>query len=131
MNVFSRKQIVLVVDDDREFLSEFGEMLNLNGYQTNMFTDGNEAIEYLKKNKPDLISIDLNMKEVSGYKLASNIKTDKDIAYIPIVVVTAFCSEKKQIELIENYGVEKCLLKSTKPELIIQEIEGLLSKNTR
>ena len=80
---------ILVVDDEPDVVTYLTTLLEDNGYQTDSAKDGNQAMERVKQNKPDLITLDMSMPEKSGIKFYREIKDDPDLAKIPVVVVTA------------------------------------------
>lgn len=82
-----RKRILVVDDepDERIYLATF---LEDSGYATTMAEDGNDALEQVKADAPDLITLDITMPEKSGVKFFREIRQDPKLAKIPIVVVT-------------------------------------------
>ena len=80
---------VLVVDDEpnvREYLAQI-----LRDAEFNVVTacDGDEALEVIRKQKPDFISLDLVMPKRSGHKLLYELRKDRELSRIPVVIVTA------------------------------------------
>jgi CheY-like chemotaxis protein len=82
------KKLILVVDDEPDVVTYLTTLLEDNGYATDSARDGNEAMDKIKKKKPDLISLDMSMPEKSGVKLYRELKSDESLAGIPVVVVT-------------------------------------------
>jgi CheY-like chemotaxis protein len=85
---------ILVVDDEpnvREYLKTV-----LEDAQFNVLTaaDGEEALEVIRRERPDFISLDLIMPKKSGYKLLYELKKDKDLSRIPVLIVTAHAHDE-------------------------------------
>ncbi|MGE4297706.1 MAG: DVU0259 family response regulator domain-containing protein [Desulfovibrionaceae bacterium] len=79
---------ILVVDDDKNIVDYLVTVFTDNGYETCIAYDGNEALEVLKAEKPDLITLDLEMPEEWGprfYRKYSQLEAFKDT---PVIVVS-------------------------------------------
>jgi signal transduction histidine kinase/DNA-binding response OmpR family regulator/HAMP domain-containing protein len=80
---------VLVVDDDSKSVEVLAAYLAEPGYQALRAYGGREGIELARREKPDLILLDLMMPDVSGFDVVDRLRADPTTAAIPIVVVTA------------------------------------------
>ncbi len=60
---------ILLIDDEQEFLDIIGPRIEKWGYNLVTFTEGLKAIDYLNKNIPDLVLLDLGLQDVSGMKV--------------------------------------------------------------
>jgi CheY-like chemotaxis protein len=81
--------LILVVDDNRENLELLEAYLEDLDCRTIPAYDGPEALEIVKKNKPDLILLDIMMPKMSGFEVCRKIKNDPATSHIPIIMVTA------------------------------------------
>jgi CheY-like chemotaxis protein len=81
--------VILVVDDNRENLELLEAYLEDLDCRTIPATDGPEALEIVKSDKPDLILLDIMMPKMSGFEVCRKVKGDPDTADIPIIMVTA------------------------------------------
>ena len=80
---------ILVVDDEQDVITYLETLLQDNGYATVSAKDGQIALEKLKSEKPDLITLDISMPEKSGVRFYRDMKEDPETAAIPVVIVTA------------------------------------------
>jgi len=85
---------VLVVDDEPDVLCFLESALEDAGFKVLTATDGNEAIDVLKNNKIDFISLDLVMPNKSGARCLYEIRKHKDWSRIPVVVVTGHARDE-------------------------------------
>ncbi|MBF0572029.1 MAG: response regulator [Candidatus Omnitrophica bacterium] len=116
---------VLIVDDDKDFLNELGEVLSFAGYDMVSVDVPLEVMNVLEKDKVDLILLDLNMPGKNGFNLAFDLSNSRHFKNIPIIAMTGF--NKIEINsLLELCGVRKCLKKPFRPLDIISEIENML-----
>ncbi len=80
---------ILIIDDEPHVVRYMETLLQDNGYDTVSAGDGNEGMDKIKADKPDLICLDITMPKKSGVRLYQELKEDPEIADIPVVVVTA------------------------------------------
>jgi CheY-like chemotaxis protein len=80
---------ILIVDDEPAVVSYLEMLLHDSGYETLNACNGREAIEMTRREKPDLVTLDISMPEASGTRFYREIKTSSDLASIPVVIVTA------------------------------------------
>ena len=90
----ARDKKVLVVDDEpdvREYLKTVLEDAEFNVVTAG---DGEEALEVIRRERPDFISLDLIMPKKSGHKLLYELKKDKELSRIPVLIVTAHARDE-------------------------------------
>ena len=104
------KKTILVVDDESDILTFLTTLLQDNGYETVTAGNGEEALESVRKSKPDLVTLDITMPETSGVRFYRNMKESDEWKNIPIVIVTGissdfekFISTRKQVPSPEGY----------------------------
>lgn len=81
--------MVLIVDDEYAGRETLQSVLEGEGYQLEMAENGMQAIEKAKKLLPDVILLDVMMPGMTGFEVCQRIRSDPDIAEIPIIVLTA------------------------------------------
>lgn len=85
---------ILVVDDEPDVRTFFETALRDAGFEVLTAGDGDAALDILNENKPDLISLDLVMPKKSGVKLYHEIRRNRDLRKIPVIVVTAHAHDE-------------------------------------
>jgi len=95
INKMERKKI-LVADDDPNILKLIKINLSAKNYEIICCNNGESALEEIKKEKPDLLILDVMMPKIDGYTLDLELKDEEDTAKIPIIVITG-CSDTKQL----------------------------------
>ena len=81
---------ILVVEDNILNLKLFGDLLHAHGYRTLLSRKGDEGLALARRDRPDLILLDLQLPEISGLEIASRLRADADLATIPVIAVSAF-----------------------------------------
>ena len=84
---------VLVIDDDPDVRLFSQAVLEENGYTPVLANNGEEGEEAVKKDKPDLIVLDVLMPRESGIRFYRNMKTSKNFKDIPIVVLSGIAEK--------------------------------------
>ena len=84
---------ILIVDDDPDIILFLSTVLQDNGYRTMEATNGQEGLEMVKTERPDLILLDLMMPKKSGISLLSDLKKDPENRHIPVIMVTGVSGE--------------------------------------
>jgi len=95
---------ILIVDDEPDVVSYLEMLLRDNGYETISASNGREGIEVTRQERPDLVTLDVSMPEASGTRFYRDIRSDADLASIPVVIVTAVTGYGG-----DKYGYEKFL----------------------
>lgn len=128
----AKEKIVLLVDDDIDYLMQQKIALERAGFQVKTAEGRQEAREILAETVPDCAVIDLMMEEMdSGFTLAYDIK--KKIADIPVIIVTAVSHETgMKFERFSEYEkdwikADKILAKPVRPDQLVKEIKRLLA----
>ena len=93
---------VLIVDDEPDVVSYLEMILQDNGYRTLTAVNGNEALELLRRERPDLVTLDISMPEASGTRFYRELKKDPELSSTPVFIVTAVTGFGG-----DKYGYEK------------------------
>jgi CheY-like chemotaxis protein len=85
---------ILVVDDEPDVRRYLKMILEDAGFRVVIAGDGEEALELIHRDRPDFISLDLIMPRKSGHKLLFELKRDRELARIPVLIVTAHARDE-------------------------------------
>ena len=83
------KKKILLVDDDPDFVEAVRVIVESGGYDVRVAYDGQEGLEAVAEEKPDLIVLDVMMPVMNGHAACARLKADKTTASIPIILLTA------------------------------------------
>lgn len=120
---------ILVVDDFTSIRKFVCEMLERRGYRTLGAADGNEAFVILseKENAVDLVLTDYNMPACSGFELLKMIKSNPEVAHIPVLFLTTELSTEK-MKSAKEAGLQGWIKKPYRSETFFTQIENALLK---
>jgi signal transduction histidine kinase/DNA-binding response OmpR family regulator len=115
---------ILLVEDNTEMRQFISSILSPY-YQVSWADDGSKGLTFLKETKPDLIITDYLMPNMNGYEMAVEIKKQEEMAFIPIVFLTARTREQDKINVL-NLGVDDYLFKPFSADELLVRIKNLL-----
>ena len=118
---------LLIVDDEPELVLLMEVRLKTSGYETLRATDGQSALEIAKKEKPDLIILDIMLPKMDGYKVCALLKKDARYAKIPIILFTAR-AQADDMKIGEEVGADAYITKPYDPQVLLAKIGELIEK---
>jgi DNA-binding response OmpR family regulator len=86
---------IFLVDDDQNMAYTTKTILVREGYDVVVFYEARKALEEAKKQKPDLMLMDMVMPQFSGAEAIKELKKDADLAQIPIIILTGLISPEE------------------------------------
>ncbi len=81
---------ILVVDDIEDNLSLLQAILMEEGYEVDITKDGKSALAKIEASPPDLLLLDAMMPKMNGYEVTRRIRQNKNLPFIPILMITAY-----------------------------------------
>jgi len=116
---------ILIVEDNELNMKLFNDLLQAHGYNTLQTKDGREVMDITRKNKPDLILMDIQLPEISGLEITKMLKADDDLRSIPVVAVTAFAMKGDE-QKIRNGGCDGYIAKPISVASFLQTVSKFL-----
>lgn len=121
---------VLIVDDSPTVREMVSDQLRRGGFTVIEAVDGEEAIEKIKANFPDLVITDIVMPRKNGYELTRWIKNDPDAKTIPVVMCTSK-SEEFDVYWGMKQGADAYITKPYHPPDLLEAVKRLLQEAKR
>jgi DNA-binding response OmpR family regulator len=118
---------ILVVDDNEINRDILEARLTANGYEVLHAADGEEALAMAARHRPDLILLDIMMPKVDGIEVCRRIKADADLAFTPIILVTAKSDSKDVVEGLDA-GADEYLTKPIDHTALVARVKALLRR---
>lgn len=117
---------VLIVEDDEFLLQMYSTKLDLEGFKVLEAMNGLQGLKTAQKEKPDLILLDLNLPEMSGFEVLANLKRDDATKDIKVLILTNY-SQKEDIDRCLELGADDYLIKAHfVPSEVIAKIKVIL-----
>ena len=121
------KKKILLVEDEKVLMETVTLRLEDNGYEVISAYDGFKGLEKAKKEKPDLIILDLMLPKMDGYKVCGLLKADTRYNKIPIIMFTARAQESDK-KMGKEVGADAYITKPFEPQALLEKIRHLLKE---
>lgn len=125
---------ILIVDDDPDIRDVLSLVLEAQGYQVSIASDGLECFVQLGKDKPDLLILDLLMPKMDGFAVYKELQNPRWAAYrdMPILVLTSVREEaskrRYELETGQTLDVDCYVEKPISPEALVETAKKLLQQ---
>ncbi len=117
---------ILIVDDSLINISHIGKILKNAGYQVSSVQTGNDALNYVAAQRPDLILLDIMMPDMNGYEVCRRLK-ESEYCEIPVIFVTAKTGEK-DINTGYEAGGEDYIRKPVLKQELLARVKVILER---
>jgi CheY-like chemotaxis protein len=118
---------ILLVDDDAAAHLIIVPILNKAGYTVISAKSGEQALEFIFKDHPDLIILDVIMPGIKGRELCKKFKANETLKHIPVIFLTVKNSED-DIKAELEAGAIAHLTKPVNPAALLETISGIIGK---
>ena len=120
------KKKILIVEDEATLQKALTEFLTAEGFDVLSALDGEKGLELAKKEKPDLVILDIILPKKDGYEVLEEIKSQEDTKSIPVILLTNLESPE-DIDRAFEKGASTYLIKSNyKLEEVVSKIKSTL-----
>ena len=120
---------VIVVDDDKEIQEIVTFVLNRNGFEVAVASNGQQLQHLLGTQMPDLIILDVMMPGQNGYEIFSALRTDLRTQQIPVIIMTAHAEDIYE-RISVDLGAADHITKPFHPLDLVEKIRTLLRVTT-
>ncbi|WP_456473800.1 response regulator [Candidatus Pyrohabitans sp.] len=117
---------IMAVDDEKDILVLIEKILTREGHTVITARDGKEALEKLKRVKPDLVLLDIMMPRMSGYQVCKMIKQSDETSSITVAMLTVKSEDEDKVRALENSGADWYFTKPIDIERFARSVEWLL-----
>jgi len=121
------KDKILIVDDEKDIVKMIDYNLKKEGYRTIARYDGEDVLDAVAKEHPDLILLDLMLPGIDGLEVCKKIKNDPKTSALPIIMLTAKSQETDKIVGLEM-GADDYITKPFSPRELIARIKAVLRR---
>jgi DNA-binding response OmpR family regulator len=123
------KKKILLAEDDKFISKAYSAGLQKAGFDIVNATDGVEAIELIKTRHPDIILLDLIMPRKNGFEVLEDLKLDKSIKTVPIVILSNL-GQESDVEKAKALGAADYLVKSNYTmDAVVEKVKFHLAKS--
>lgn len=121
-------QKIFLIEDEVAFLYALQAKLRLEGFDVEVASDGQTALDRLKNYKPDIILLDIILPKVDGWEVLQQIKADQRLVNVPVIIISNL-SDKHSQEKGVDLGANDYLVKSDYDlDALVKKINESLQK---
>ncbi len=121
------KKKILLVEDEKDLIETVTLRLEAAGYEVISACDGLEGLGKAKREKPDLIILDLMLPKMDGFKVCGLLKADTRYNKIPIIMFSARAQESDK-RMGQEVFADAYITKPFEPQLLLEKIRQLLNQ---
>jgi two-component system alkaline phosphatase synthesis response regulator PhoP len=121
------KEKILVVEDEKDIVKMLDYNLKKEGFRTVSVRDGEDALDIVSKEHPDLVILDLMLPGMDGLEVCKTLKKNTKTTSIPIIMLTAKSQESDKIVGLE-LGADDYVTKPFSPRELIARIKAVLRR---
>jgi len=123
--VVMEKPLILIVEDDGSLANWISDFLIENEFEVTVANCGEEAVELVKLDDPDLLILDINLPEKDGFAVCQEIRS---FSKKPVLMLTARSDERDEVKGLE-IGANDYMVKPVRPKVLLARINILLGRN--
>lgn len=121
---------LLLIDDDPNLILLVKDYLEFRGYEVVTAENGQEALEVLDKDTPDMIICDVMMPQMDGYALVEHVRKNPRTSWIPVLFLSAKGQSQDRVKGL-NTGADVYMVKPFEPEELVAQVESSLKQASR
>lgn len=118
---------ILLVEDEDALRRVMRDLLEQDGYVIHEARDGSEALEQVDRHAPDLVLLDLNLPNVDGYTVLTQLRSRPHTRDLPVIVLTARGDEDNEVRVL-GLGANDFLTKPFRPRALAARIDALVGR---
>ncbi|MFH1366750.1 MAG: response regulator [Patescibacteria group bacterium] len=118
---------ILVIEDDPAELFAMKKMIQEAGYEILTASDGQTGLNLIKKEKPDLVFLDIILPKINGFDILELVKKDPQVMKIPIIVLTNLNDEETAMKSRTLGAADHLIKMQVYPHDIIRKIDKFLN----
>ncbi|MEK6743896.1 MAG: response regulator [Nitrospirota bacterium] len=115
---------ILIADDNENIRDALTYLLEDEGYELRLASDGADTLRKVRERKPDILFLDIMMPEINGYDVCRTIKNDPDLKSIYVIMLTAKGQVAEQ-ERGKEVGADEYIVKPFSPMEILARVKTL------
>jgi CheY-like chemotaxis protein len=119
---------ILLIEDEELIIKLLGKKLASIGYEVILAMDGQEGIEKMKKERPDLVLLDIIMPRKGGFEVMEEMTKDPNLAKIPVIIISN-SGQPLELEKAKKLGAVDWLVKTEfDPKEVVEKIKKHINR---
>ena len=119
---------ILLIEDEQLMIDLLERKLTQEGYKILVAKDGNEGLEKMRKEKPDLILLDIVMPRMGGFEVMEEMGKEEDLKNIPIIIISN-SGQPVELDRAKELGAKDWLIKTDfDPQEVVEKVVKQIGK---
>jgi DNA-binding response OmpR family regulator len=118
---------VLVIDDEEDYRLIIRDIMSSAGFEVSSCADGQQGLEALAKQRPDLLIVDWMMPKMDGEAFCRAVRADEKFSDLPILMLTVRQTTEEELEAL-HFGVDDFLPKPFKSQELLARVRAVLRR---
>ena len=123
-----KQKTILCIEDEPEMIELMRIILERKGYLVKSASGGQEGIDMIREETPDLVLLDLMMPDIGGWEVYQQMKNDPKSANTPVIIVTAKAQSIDKVLGLHIAKVDDYISKPFSPSELLTSVEKVFSK---
>ncbi|HRQ59083.1 MAG TPA: response regulator [Azoarcus taiwanensis] len=118
---------ILIADDEQNIVISLEFLMKREGFEVSIAVDGEEAVDRIRSEKPDLVLLDVMMPKKSGFEVCQEVKADPDLAAVKILMLTA---KGRDTEVAKGLalGADAYMTKPFSTKELVEKVRSMLAE---
>jgi two-component system alkaline phosphatase synthesis response regulator PhoP len=121
---------VVIIEDEKDIVELIRYNFRKAGFEVEGFTRGREGLEYLRRNPPDLLLLDILLPDQDGFEICKRVRADPRLKPIPVIFLTAKGEEMDRVLGLE-IGADDYVVKPFSPRELVARVKAVLRRQER
>jgi two-component system alkaline phosphatase synthesis response regulator PhoP len=122
-------ELIAVVEDDEDIRALMAAGLAREGFRVRQFADGKDLLPHLRRERPDLVVLDVMLPDTDGFAICRGIRGERDLASLPVIMLTARTDESDRVLGLE-LGADDYVTKPFSPKELAARVRAVLRRAT-
>jgi DNA-binding response OmpR family regulator len=122
-------ELIAVVEDDEDIRAVVAAGLGREGFRVRQYADGRGLLAELRRERPDLVVLDVMLPDTDGFALCRALKAERDLAALPLIMLTARTEESDRVLGLE-LGADDYVAKPFSPKELAARVRAVLRRTS-
>ncbi|QYX56049.1 response regulator [Roseovarius sp. SCSIO 43702] len=117
---------VLLIEDEPNIIEAIGFVLKRNGLTVRTHSNGVDAVEAVRRERPDVVILDVMLPGKSGFDILQELRQDDELGNIPVLMLTAR-GQKRDRDMAERAGASRYMTKPFANAAVLEAVQDLMN----
>jgi len=118
---------IVIVEDDQLMANLYKKVFSFEDYEVVLASDGQEGLDAVRKEKPDMVLLDMMMPKMNGMQVLEKLKDDDKTKDIPVLVLSNLAGDKDAEKAKELGAVDYLIKSDNEPKVVVETVKKVLS----